>query len=361
MRALPRIRFTRLGARIVVFFVALLILVQGITAYLVLRTNSQIARATIDQQLAQGERVFRSQLSQSQARLEQGAAILSADFAFRQAIATNNAGTIESVLRNHGARLGANVMMLVSLDGQVVADTQDPARVGKPFTYPSLIEASVSAGKSSAIVLLGDRLHQLVVVPVLAPEPIAHVGLAFEVDDAVARELRQVTGLEVSFLTRQAPNPWRIHASTLDNSLRGALAGSLAENAEGSPFRPVVLDGEEYETRASSLRSMDGIEIVAALQKPLAVGLAPFQTISTWFFILTIAGLALLVAGSLVIARGITSPVSTLAAAARRVQEGDYTRPVQLARHDEIGQLADSFNHMLDGLVSREREILRLA
>ena len=39
--------------------------------------------------------------------------------------------------------------------------------------------------------LLGERLQQLVVVPVLAPEPIAYVGLAFEVDDAAAREARR--------------------------------------------------------------------------------------------------------------------------------------------------------------------------
>ena len=356
-----RFGFTRLGARIVLFFVALLILVQGVTAYLVVRTNSQIARDTIDQQLAQGERVFRSQLTQGQARLEQGAALLSADFAFRQAIATNNAGTIESVLRNHGARMGANVMTLVSLDRQVLSDTQDASRVGKPFPFPALIDASAASGKASSIVPLAGRLHQLVVVPVMAPEPIAHVGLAFEVNDAVANDLRQVTGLEVSFLTRRAPGPWQIQSSTLPTDLRTALAEALAGGGENAPFRQLVLGGEEYETRASSLASVGETRIIAVLQKPLAVGLAPFQTISYWFFVLTIVGLALLVVGSLVIARGITRPVATLAAAARRVREGDYTRPVDLGRRDEIGELATSFNHMLDGLVSREREILRLA
>src|SRR5207244_9433027 len=125
-------------------------------------------------------------LAQNQARLEQGAAILSADFAFRQAIATNNLATIDSVLRNHGARLGANAMMLVALDRTVMVDTQDETRRGKPFAFPNLLEGD---GKGTSIVLLGERLHQLVVVPVLAPEPIAYVGLAFIVDDPAAQEL----------------------------------------------------------------------------------------------------------------------------------------------------------------------------
>jgi diguanylate cyclase (GGDEF)-like protein len=43
------------------------------------------------------------------------------------------------------------------------------------------------------------------------------------------------------------------------------------------------------------------------------------------------------------------------------VREGDYTRHVDVEHKDEIGQLAVSFNHMLDGIVSREKEILRLA
>ena len=210
-----RARLSSLGSRLVIFFVVLLVLVQGLGAFLVIEANSQIARQTIGHELEQGERVFRQLLAQNQTRLEQGAAILSADFAFRQAIATNDFGTIVSVLRNHGARVGATVMTLVSLDKAVIADTRDGTREGKPFPFPALVDASAAAGKASSIVLSGERLHQLVVVPVLAPDPIAFVGLAFEVDDATARELNQLTALEVSFLSRTGQAGWHIHASTL--------------------------------------------------------------------------------------------------------------------------------------------------
>ncbi|HET6264914.1 MAG TPA: EAL domain-containing protein [Usitatibacter sp.] len=352
-------RLSSLGTRLVIFFVALLVLVQGLGAFLVIQANSQIARQTIDQELEQGERVFRRLLAQNQARLEQGAAILSADFAFRQAIATDDGGTIASVLRNHGARVGATVMMLVSLDKVVKADTGDPSRIGKPFAFPALIDAGTVEGKASSIVLLGERLHQLVVVPVLAPDPIAYVGLAFEVDDAAAQEMNRLSGLEVSFVSGQGEAS-RLHASTLAPALRTALGGALASLPPGGAFREVDLGGEEYETRTAALPTSTA-SVVAVLQKPLAVGLAPFRRISTAFFWLTLAGLAALVIGSLVIARSITRPVSRLADAARRVQEGDYTRHLEPAGRDEIGELAVSFNHMLDGIQSREKEILRLA
>ena len=351
-------RLTSLGSKLVMFFVVLLVLVQGLGAFLVIEANSQIARQTIDQELEQGERVFRQIQQQSQARLEQGAEILSADFAFRQAIATNDTGTIVSVLRNHGARVGARVMTLVSLEQIVVADTQDASRIGRQFAFPSLIDASAKAGKASSVVLVGDHLHQLVVVPVLAPDVIAYVGLAFEVDDAAARELKQITALEVSFASL-ANSGWRTHASTLTPALRAALPRALGAAGEG--LREMELGGESYETRLAELTTPERERVVAVLQKPLAVGLLPFRRISAAFFWLTAAGLAMLVAGTLLIARSITRPVSRLAEAAKRVQAGDYTRHVGTGTRDEIGQLAESFNHMLDGIESREKEILRLA
>jgi diguanylate cyclase (GGDEF)-like protein len=358
----PWIKLSSLGTRLVIFFVALLVIVQGLGAFLVIQANSQIARQTIDGDLEQGERVFRQLLAQNQARLEQGVAILSSDFAFRQAIASNDTGTTLSVLRNHGARVGANVMTLASLENVVRADTLDAGRIGKPFAFPDLIRVASSEGKASSVVIRDGKLYQLVVVPVLAPDPIAWVGLAFEVDDRVARELNQLTGLEVSFASRTNKLPWQLHASTLGAPLRENLIGYFGgDEGLNTRLQEIKLGGEDYETRVTELESRPDKRIIAVLQKPLEVGLAPFRRISASFFWLTLAGLAMLVGGSLVIARSITRPVHRLAEAANRVQQGDYTKHVAVEHKDEIGQLAVSFNHMMDGIVSREREILRLA
>jgi diguanylate cyclase (GGDEF)-like protein len=356
------IKLNSLGARIVLFFVALLVLVQGLGAFLVIQANSQIARQTIDQELEQGERVFKQLLAQNQARLEQGAGILSADFAFRQAIASNDTGTILSVLRNHGARVGANVMTLASLENVIRADTLDSERVGSEFAFPDLIRLARVEGKASSVVIRKGKLYQLVVVPAMAPDPIAWVGLAFEVDDVVAKDLHQLTGLEVSFASWTSNSSWQLHASTLPAPLReGLLATFSGDEGLAASVQEIELGGEEYETRVSPLESRPDKRIVAILQKPLQIGLVPFKRISASFFWLTMAGLAVLVAGSLIIARSITRPVQRLAEAARSVQQGDYTRHVDVEHKDEIGQLAVSFNHMLDGIVSREKEILRLA
>src|SRR6185436_15672447 len=153
-----------------------------------------------------------------------------------------------------------------------------------------------------------------------------------------------------------------LHASTLAPALRTSLLSTLSGEAGLSPrVHDLEIAGDEYETRVTRLESRPDTSIVAILQKPLEVGLEPFRKISSSFFWLTVTGLTFLVAGTLVIARSITRPVLRLAEAAHRIQQGDYTQHVGVEYKDEIGRLAVSFNHMLDGIVSREREILRLA
>jgi len=58
-----------LGTRLVLFFVALVVLVQGIGAILVIRSNGEVAREATDQALEQGERVFQRLLEQDRRRL----------------------------------------------------------------------------------------------------------------------------------------------------------------------------------------------------------------------------------------------------------------------------------------------------
>jgi Double sensory domain of two-component sensor kinase len=195
--------FRRLRTRITVFFVALLALVQVAAFVAVNAANSTNARQKIEGELGVGERIFGRLLEQNRERLVQAARVLAADFAFREAIATNDLGTVLSALQNHGDRIDANVMMLVSLQGEVLADTLNPDAASRSFDFPSLLNTAQSEGSASSIELLANHAYQLVVVPVLAPLPIAWVAVGLTVDDALAAELRQLTSLEVSFLDRR--------------------------------------------------------------------------------------------------------------------------------------------------------------
>ena len=225
-----------LRARIILLFVALLIVVQGSALLLVTRTSGQIARSTAAEALERGERIFERVLKQNQAQLEQGAAILAADFGFRAAVATNDMATLDDALRNHGARINADAMLLVAPDLTVRIDTLNAVRTGKRVPFPGLFAGAQDGKQTTSIVVLDDKLYQMVPVPVRAPDLVAWVALGFVVDDNAARDLKQVAALDVSFISRAqggAAMPARLHASTLKDATKAGLLDALNDGKLG--------------------------------------------------------------------------------------------------------------------------------
>lgn len=355
--------FASLRTRIVVFFATLLVLVQGLAFLVVTTANNEIARDSISQELEVGERVFLRLFDQQRGQLEQSARLLASEFGFRQAVASADRATILSALGNHGARASASVMLLVSLDHMLLADTLHPAAPPELFKHSYLTAAAEASGQATGVVNIDGKLYQLVVVQVNAPTTIAWVGVGLAIDDKTAGDLKSLTTLDVSFLSQQAPQPWRLHASTLPDASRGALVSSAVNPPGGGTFG-VSLDGQDYLARALSIETRDNTQVVAILHDSLVRGFAPFQRVSRAFLILAVLAVVLSVVGSIAIAQNITRPINALALVAQRIKAGDYTEKVSVAptgEVNEISALKASFNHMLDGIARREKENLRLA
>ena len=347
-----------LQTRIVVFFVLLLSFVQVVAFVMVSAANERISKTQIARDLATGERVFRRLLAQNSEQLAQAASVLAADFAFREAIATRDQGTIVSVLGNHGRRINASVVMLADLQKKMLADTLHSDPGARNFPYPELIDTAQGKGKALDIVLIDGRPYQIVVVPVLAPIPIAWVAMGFVIDDTVALDLLALSALQVSFVSRTDGGAWNVHASTLPPAPRSQLVANLG-GMQAAFTMP--LGGEDYETLPSVLHQRGGIEIAAVLQRSLKESLAPFIQLRNTLLWLALSSVLLSLLGSVVIARGIARPIDRLAGVARKIRDGDYSQKADVVRQDEIGDLAESFNHMVEGIFERESKILRLA
>jgi hypothetical protein len=209
------VRFLSLRHRIVAVFVGLLVVIMAMVLVLVNRSGEQIINGVTERQLNAGAKTFQSLLNQNNAQLEIAAKLLSSDFGFREAIATADKPTLLSVLRNHGNRIKARMMLLVSLGGHVTADTSNPVALPYPFPFPDLLTNAQSPQPVSSIATLaGSKPYQLVVVPVMAPIRLAWIVMGFEVDDAWAKEFSTLSGLEVSVVRKDTA-----HASVLATSL----------------------------------------------------------------------------------------------------------------------------------------------
>jgi diguanylate cyclase (GGDEF)-like protein len=354
--------FRRFQSRIIVVFMGLFFLVLAAMLFAVDRVNTQHARAQITESLGVASRVFTQLYDTRAARLIESVRILSSDFALRGAIATRDRDTVLSALANHGARIGANVAMLVSLDNKLLANTLRPRAAPEPFPFPRLTEVAAQRGEASAIVFFGERAFQLVVVPVLAPDPIAWVAMGFRVDQKLAQELRAVTSAHVSFLHADGRGRWSAIATTLTPRLGELLREGLPAGADGGD-RSLELDlgGEEFETRALPLAAETDGAVTAVLQLSLDEAMTPFRRLRALLIALTGAGLLVSLGGSIVLARRVTQPVGALVEGARRVELGDYGHELPAAQGDELGRLATAFNRMSRGIAEREGRIRYLA
>ena len=102
-----------LQSRIIVLFTLMLMSLQLGDVLLLNKVGTANARNNIGEELLTAERIFNRLLEQNALQLAQGARILSADFAFREALATGDRATVISALSNHGARINADAVMLV--------------------------------------------------------------------------------------------------------------------------------------------------------------------------------------------------------------------------------------------------------
>jgi diguanylate cyclase (GGDEF)-like protein len=343
---------TSLQRRIVVVFVGLLVLVMGLVLALVHTSSKSIVRSEAERELVIGSNVFKRLLDQNQRQLETAASVLSADFAFREAIATQDQPTVRSVIGNHGRRIHAQVMMVADPNGQMIASTQRETAAAEQFPFPVLLKAAEAHGKSAGFrQMKNGNLYQVVLVPINAPKLIAWVAMGFEVDDHWARDQAEVSGLAVHFV-RTRDHATSLLASSFDPAQRTELVKELLG---GGDLHEVA--GSLYQTARVPL---DG-EIDAVLQLPVAQVQAPFSSLLAKLLVVVGAGLLLFAVGSALLARRIVRPLGELSDAARRIAMGDYAQRLPALPPDEIGQLATSFEHMRDGIASREDRIIRLA
>lgn len=345
-----------LQRRIVVVFVGLLLLVMGLIVGLVAGSNQRMVASETARELAAGTRIFQRLVEQNQRQLETAATVLSGDFAFREAIATQDRATVHSVIRNHGLRIGAQEMMVISTDGQVIADTQAQLTEPRAFQFEDLLTNAQASGKSSGFRQMKDgHLYQLVLVPILAPKLIAWVGMGFQVDDQWANGLSEVIGLTVSVVRRHGSEV-RVLASSLEVASRTVLAGAL-KGAPGGDSWVLAIGGDHFQTVQLPL----GQDVSVVLQRSLEQAQAPYQRLQNVLLVVVLGGVLLFAGGSVMLARRIVRPLDDLSVSARRIESGDYSQPMPAMPMDEIGQLALSFDHMRERVASREEKILRLA
>src|SRR4029077_17599201 len=101
---------------------------------------------------------------------------------------------------NGGTRIGAAMVLLTSLNGDVMAASGSHAAVGARFPIESLQRDATSPESAPSVMVDNGKIYQLVAVEVKSPLPVAWVVMGFELDQDAANSLAKISGLTVSLL-----------------------------------------------------------------------------------------------------------------------------------------------------------------
>ena len=353
---LIRMPFHSLRARIGFMIVLLMLAVQVVGFLSISSVIRRNAYSNANAELAVAERVLNEVLDANGQRLVEAATVVSDDFGFRSAVASNDVKTIGSALKNHGDRIHANLTMLADTNGKLIADTAGPALPGEMFPFPEMIRHAARDGSARMIGILHGQLYQIVAVPVKAPLTIGYIGMGFAIDASTAKEMSALLSLDVSFMGRDDHQHWEALASS--------LAKPPAQDEQGVSTDATRWDGgdRDYVSRLVPLHDAStSVALAVLLQRSLTDALQPFHRLQTALLGITVIALILSVFASLIAARSVTRPIGALTRFTQRVGHGDYSEPIQIPYDSEIGQLAQAFNTMQQGISEREHRITELA
>lgn len=113
----------------------------------------------------------------------------------------------------------------------------------------------------------------------------------------------------------------------------------------------IEIDGERFRMAAARVRANspnDGVLQLAINIEDNEAGLARFRV---QLIVASVLGIALAAVFGSLVARRLSSPITTVAAAAREMAGSrEIPSPIHVDRNDEVGELATSFNDMLSAL-----------
>jgi len=346
--------FNHLRTKLTVLYMGLFGVVLILVAIAVVTAVRNSARLVVRDELSATGAVYGQIWATRSDQLRQGAAVLAQDFGFREAVATDDEETIRSALENLRARQNVDGAMILSVDGAVVSTGVHPGDAAIDTLWNGLSSQAVDNG----VVSIGNEPFQVVAAPIRAPIIIGWVVFAKRLDAIQMRDLEGLSAIPLSASVMvRGGSGWQ-GPTRDDKKISAAADAGLSETAV-----PELVHTQAGPSMilAKRLPSFDDKAPAALLLTyPLNRAMQPYDALFGLLALIGAVGLGLVMAGTWVLSRTLTRPISALDDAVQRLQQGEYS-DVTVTSDDEIGRLASSFNTMADGIRQRETQLTHMA
>ena len=289
----------------------------------------------------------------------------------KAAVDTNDPPTVQDVANGYREQLGSSVLLVTSKTGRVLASLGASTRSVASMADQATVRAALEGREAFGLLLQPDGILQVVSEPITigltSPEILGTLSVGFLIDNALAAQLKTITGSDVAFGV-----DGRVFASTLprdsDAEIAPLLRSSETTSREPQAMRALIAGDEYLALPRPALNGppSGGLHgsasgLVAVILRSRTEELRSLQAIRAGLAATAVVAVILAILLSFAVTRTITRPLAAITDAMREVaRTGDLTRriPIRRARwEDEDARLlATTFNTLTESIARFQRE-----
>ena len=303
------------------------------------------AERQIERQMHFAQNVLDQTLSAQEQVLITSASVLAADFGFKQAVATRDKKTVESVLLNQGERINADLMLILDLEGKLSTTSSlhsfDTQTVEKNISKLPFREVHAQ------ILSIEDKVFQVIVVPVKAPRTIAYTVIGFEFDRNALLQLKDLIALDVTLMK----NSQLIESSITSEAIKAQFVQGVEQQSPN-----LLLTQDEYFHKTLSFAGSKDVQVI--LSASLAQIQGDFNRLIFSMVIIAIVVIVIAIAFSRLLSQGLSTPLTLLMEVTKNISRGELEVPKLNNRLPaEFNELYQGFSVMGAAIESREQAI----
>ncbi len=343
----------RLRTKFLVWMVVISAIVTSSTLLLVRKTVEDQLRGQIVRDLHNSIATFQNVQRQRESGLQRTSALVANLPISRALMSTKHQPTIQDGSADLWRLAGTDLLAMADRSGNVLG-----LRSKVPIDAHAVAEAlgSTSTGLQSWW-YVGGHLYEVAVQPIYFGSKsedriVGFLAAGSNIDERVAQELSDVSGIEVAFCYGDA-----VVRSTLADEQTSALNGQVATHVAAEPVE-LQLGADRFLVSSVALEGSSARPVRLIVLKSLAGASRFVQKLDR---ILLGLGLLALLGGTTVVffvSAAFTRPLERLLKGVRALGAGDYEYPLPVSGHDEVAELTSAFARMRFDLQKGQHELL---
>ena len=354
--------FSSLRGRIFLASALLAVLSIAVAIYLVNVRVTREAEQTLQHEIVATSALVDQLRTTSTQTFTQMARFIADAPKVKAAVDTNDPPTVQDIANGYQTQLGSNLLLVTNKAGVVLATVGASPSTALVVANQPAVHDALGGRESFSLLPQPDGMLQLVTVPIsiglTRPEILGTLSLGFLLDNALATQLKDLTGSDVAF---------GMDGQVLAATLPRAVYGPLADRLQTSGTSHLSLGGENYLVLPRPLAAADNVPIgsgpVALILRSRTEQLRGLQAIHTALAATAIVAVLLATILSFAVARTITRPLASITSVMREVAAtGDLTRKIAVRsgtrwEDEDARLLATTFNTLTDSIARFQREM----